>query len=151
MDRDDMVASLAGASAKNIPAAWKFRRTGKFIVNDQDTESFIGEVWYANGAFEIGPAIQVRNWVFVLERDIEPIRKEKNLNDDWFVSAFKGADHFTFNCQIPNQLGTRNPDFMRYIVCTFWPILHPESFDSFENTTVEERKMVKMRFRAEVL
>ena len=150
MNKDDVIASMAGASAKNIPARWKFRPSGKFIVNDQDTDSFVGELWYENGEFEIGPAVQVRNWTFCLERRRVETRLEKNLNDDWFVSAFKGQDHFTFNCKVQNKLGSRNPDFMRFVCCTFWPILHPEAFDNLVVVPTEVGAAVAMTFRAEM-
>jgi hypothetical protein len=148
--RNEVVASMAVSSTKNIPVKWAFRATGAFIVNDQDTESFVGEVWYQNALFEIGPAIKVREWVFCLERDVESVRKIRNISDDWFISAFKGKDHFTFDRGVKNELGTRNVVFMEYVCCTFWPILHPETFDGIALNQIGEHSSIMMNFKTEM-
>lgn len=149
MDRNKIVESLAGASTKNIPGQWKFQAMGKFIVNDQDTDSYVGELWYQNGEYEIGPALKVRDWVFCLERRREESRKALKLSDDWVVSAFRGPDHFSFNYRVPDKIGNRNVEFMRYICCSFWPILHPETFDHLDFDKMPKDKMIQMEFKCE--
>lgn len=131
--RDNYVREQATASTPLV-SPWQFVATGDFYVDDRDTESYAGEIYYANPNYEIGSALKVRNWVFCLERMTPEARARITPQNDpeaWVISAFHGPSHYSFIAiKAPDQR-TLNNDFVTFVVSRFWPILHPESFDVY--------------------
>lgn len=130
--RTAAIENMAQAITRNIKAQWFFEPRGTLYVNDQDTETLCGELYYDVPLFEHGPAVKVRDWVFVMER-LTPVGRMMMTPDvspdAWFICAFRGTSHYSFakivdkNIVLPKEL-------LKFVVLRFWPILHPETFDS---------------------
>lgn len=135
-ERDRQVVALAGESLKECNT-WAFIPKGYLYVDDRDTSSFFGEVMYDNPGYEMGLAVKVRDWVFVLERptpilrDVLLYRKEPVPPlDAWVFAGFRGTFHCSFweLRGLPDQQ-TMMRVFVHEVVTTFWDILHPEVFE----------------------
>jgi hypothetical protein len=144
--RDNRVREQATASTPLV-SAWQFVATGDFFVDDRDTESYAGEICYANPNYEIGPALKVRNWVFCLERMTPEARARiapQNDPEAWVISAFHGPSHYSFIAIDAPDQRTLNDRFVTFVVSRFWPILHPESFDVY----LEAAKITREPYKA---
>jgi hypothetical protein len=143
-DRDDKIRAFAKAGTAGI-ARWNFIPSEKLVVDDRDTDSYCGILNYENSGYEIGSAIQVRDWVFVLERMTEQLRlvlSPQNSHDMWVIAGFHGNEHYSFVSTYDGK-NTRDDTLIKYVVANFWPILHPEVFDSHDCTNSANLKWVK--------
>lgn len=144
--RNNFVRDKAAAST-SVVSNWEFRPVGRLFVNDENYESYIGEVYYNNPIYEIGASIKVRNWVFCLERMTAKFRERltpQNSPDVWLVAAFHEKSHYSFESIQANSQKELNNIFTSYVIEKFWPILHPESFDSFikdKNNQGKDKRM----------
>jgi len=127
------IAAKAKAVSHNIPGAWTFIPVGDFSINDSDCDANIGELYYENGAYEIGPTVRVRDWVFCLERMTLAGRAAypQNIIDPeiWVLSAFHGMDHYSFDKVHVGNPESLRPVFLTIIVHEFVPILCEDLFD----------------------
>lgn len=131
--RNNAIREKATAGTSNV-SPWNFQTTGHLYVDDRDTQSFVGEVYYSNPFYEIGAAIKVRDWVFCLERMVPKARKKLAPNNDpdaWVIAAFHGQSHYSFISIKASSQKELNDMLIEYVVETFWPILHPEVFESY--------------------
>ncbi len=127
-DKDTIIKSYAIASTVGI-SNWKFIPTGNLYIDDHDIDSYVGELDYQNSNYEIGPAIQMKNWVFVLEKMTNECRtKIVSTNDPktWIVAGYHGQSHYSFFAIKDEAM---NDALLRYVMEKIIPILHPELFD----------------------
>ncbi len=121
-----MEAALAPAGTsvtKTGIRPWRFLATGHLRVNDRDTDSHIGELFWDDAAWETGPAVQVRDWVFCLQRF-------PAADAQWMLCAYRGDRfHAVLEFTATEMAAGLRQAFLGVVVSRFWPILHPETFD----------------------
>jgi hypothetical protein len=84
---------------------------------------------YAFSDYEFGPAIKIRDWVFVLERMTDTARPVLNPAAEasaWYVCGFRQKKHYNFGTVTDSSNLQRT--LLDFIIPRFWPILHPEAF-----------------------
>ncbi len=111
---------------------WQFVATGHLRVNDRDTESHVGELLWKDERWATGPAIQVRDWVFCLAQ-------APAADASWVLCAYRGNSFYAFmefKDQEPSD-GLRR-SFISLVVGSFWPILHPDTFDGLDEEHMYE-------------
>ena len=100
--------------------SWNFNSIADLIVDDNHTESYIGEIFYANELYETGAAIRVRDWIFYLERFA------KDATEKWTIAGLHGKEHCTFLIVDGATEKDRNDKLTQFVVKGIFPILHPE-------------------------
>lgn len=129
-DRNNAIAHMAETVVPDLTATWTFEPRRTLYVNDKDNGTFCGELFYNVPIFEHGPAVKVRDWVFVMESYIPSARAVLYPDmppDTWFLSAFRGTTHYTFyNFEKKDRVLTQ--ELLKFVVLRIWPILHPETF-----------------------
>lgn len=113
---------------------YKFIPTGHLYVDDRDTDSYIGELCYINSNYETGGALKVRDWIFALERMLPEARQRlapKNNPDVWVIGGFHEHSHYSFTTVTAVSQKELNQALLHYVLTKFWPILHPEVFDTY--------------------
>lgn len=138
----------------DIILPWKFIPTGNLYVNDQDTDSFYGELYYENPNFEIGGAVRVRDWVFVSERMRPEVRQRLAPQNDpnaYMIAGFYHNSHFSFVPFISPVPDIRacNQIMINFVVTKLWPIFHIECFDRYlsiakNSTNNRDKEDIKM-------
>lgn len=124
-------------------AMWKFVPKFELHVDDRDTDSLMGEVYYNNDGFEIANAIKLRSYVFTLERST-PVGRQRTAaymrttvdqafsNNNWHVCAFKGQNHYNFGIEIPDlPVNERSTAFTELVIGRFFMALFPEILEDF--------------------
>lgn len=106
-------------------APWQFEPRGHLYVDDKNTNSYVGELYYRNPNYETGGAIKVQDWVFVLER------MTSEAPDTWVIAAFHGHLHYSFTEITASNQSELNNLLVKYVVTTYWPILYPEVFTDY--------------------
>jgi hypothetical protein len=129
-NQSDMIAKLASTTTP-ISSKSKYIPHNKFIVYDNDEGYTRGLFSYENPLFEIGPAIQIKDWIFVIER-MTPYYKNillpNSTHNQWIVGAFNGTTHYTFDTISIRDQNILGDVLVEYILFMFWPILHPNLF-----------------------
>lgn len=122
------VAARAQTSSTPV-ARFTYVPSGQLFVDNKDTGSTVGDVYYANPAIEIERAARVRDWTFCLERMARREMRPAGHEDDWVLGAFHGNLHYSFGFITIAPSASTASAFLQNIVERFWPILHIETFD----------------------
>jgi hypothetical protein len=92
-------------------------------VDKQDTNSYVGVIYYNNNNYEMGGAIKVHDWVFVLERMYTTVREKSAPQNDpnvWVIGAFHDKSHYSFvGVTTPTQIELNNC-LARYVVANLF-------------------------------
>ena len=131
-DKDLSIQNLAIAKTSWV-CNWTFVPTGNLYIDDCGIESYVGGLEYNNPNYEVGMAIKMRNWVFVLERmtnDCRNILASTNNPQVWVIAGFYGQAHYSFLAVKEETTEELNLALLRYVMEKMIPILHQELFDS---------------------
>lgn len=113
-----------------LEVPWAFLARLSLCVNGkQEYRALLGDMSYAYSHYEFGPAIKIRDWVFVLERMTEAARLVINPVAEastWYVCGFRQRKHYNFGKVTDGSNLQRT--FLDFVIPRFWPILHPEAF-----------------------
>jgi hypothetical protein len=129
VDPTSTIVELASSKSTPIPP-WRFIASGHLYVDDRDTESFLGEIYYTNRALEIRCAVRIRNFVFCLERWIAgspahaAMPPEKRSH--WWIAAFSGDTHYSFGSLTDGPQQELTKAFLDVVITRYYPILHYE-------------------------
>lgn len=150
MDCDSMI--LSGAEATTSPIVkWRFVPSGHLCVNDKDSESYVGEIYYNNPNYELGGAIKIKDWVFCLERMTPKARMilaPQNNPDAWVISAFHHNEHCSFIGFVSSDHVRKNSILLEFVILNFWPMLHPEFFNNIIPNKDVEMKWTTVAFKS---
>lgn len=131
------------ATSTSIIVHWRFIPTGHLYVDNKDTNTYVGELYYGNPNYEMGGAIKVRDWVFVLEKMTSEAMNRLAPNNDpnvWVIAGFHDHSHYTFTGITASSQSELNNMLVGYIVVNFWPILHPEVFTDYLKEQASKEK-----------
>jgi len=138
----DTIETKAILHSRNIPGRWHFVPVGDVILDDRDTGCTMGELYYENGIYDIGPAIRIKDWVFCLERMNDVGRKMFPENKGtWAMAAFRGMDHYNFGPVDGNTNQAIRGVFVVVVVTEFLPHLCPDLFDGKGDPLEAVKKM----------
>lgn len=120
-----------GAPPTRLQAPWAVQRRGHVIVTVGATEVslYACDVAYGLPIFEFGPGVEIRDWVFVLERMKPVARAEMNPGappNTWYLCAFHGKDHYNFGHVADCADLIRS--LLNAVLPRFLPIIQPEAF-----------------------
>jgi hypothetical protein len=96
-----------------------FISLGYLIINDQNIDVHVGELVSQDNRMEIGAAINAKDWVFALTKDVG--------SDVWNISGMH--DRFQFLLEEVESDSTRL--LVKFVVEKITPILYPELFTSY--------------------
>lgn len=154
LDPTSTIVALAGAKTTPI-APWRFIASGHLYVDDRDTESFLGEVYYANRGFEIQCAVRIRNFVFCLERSTANSPSQAALRPEarthWWVAAFSGNTHYSFGSIVDAPQQELNKAFLEVVITRYYPILHYEIVADKVRADIAAKGLEEVRKRDAVL
>ena len=128
---------IAVAKSHISSGSYRFVPAGQLIVDDRDTGSLYGELYYDNTLYEIGAAVKVRDWIFALERMTTRAKKilaPQNLKfpNTWVIGAFYEDNHYNMTTIESSNQDELNRTMVTWIVERTWAILHPEVFDNVQ-------------------
>ena len=145
---------VVGGSTLPQLARYEFVPTAKLIVNDCESNTFVGDLFYNNPLYEFAGAVCTRGWIFALERMTLAGRTMLAPSNDcrFLITAFHGGNHYQFD---PNLLrAIRTPDgqvpdatvrelrdaLVTYLVTRLWPVLHSDFFDRYLDVSGEQEE-----------
>lgn len=132
----DTILNFSSASSIGI-SPYTFTSLAKIVVNDRDTNSYVGRINYANPAYEFLACIKIRECIFTLER-LVPFFKQAfgHMNDCYYIGCFNGNKHCVFSQNYePSYFEQNKPGdtLIDYVVSSFWGIFFPDCFDHHAN------------------
>ena len=97
---EKVIAAAAKLITPKTAYPWYFLPMGTLRLDDSDSCIEAGDMYYTPLLHEIGPALRIADWVFVVERKTalcKQMMKITEPEDEWDCAAFHGTAHYTFN------------------------------------------------------
>ncbi len=145
VDYNAVIIKQAGTSS-DVVLPWRFFAAGHLYVNDYDVEAFVGDIYYANGLFEISSAIKIRDWCFCLER-MKPQHPAYHApphsgKPRWMVAAFRGQQHYSFEFIDNVDATSCNKALLAFVCARFLPFLRIDIFgDQLEAAAISHTSL----------
>jgi len=122
--------STATTSTPDLHFLWRFLPVAPLLREDgTQLDGDIGELYYANAFFDVGPALRIKDWVFVLTR-LSAIGRARGLNigvaqSHWVMAGFHADSHCVWATTWPDTQEARI-GFFGVAVGQFWTMLTGE-------------------------